>query len=78
MRQPAEPPLAPYFLDFLALKTLKHSTFGMLTSAEPVIALAIGVITLGQTLTYLQVAGLSLVVFANAANITDPDRAEEV
>jgi inner membrane transporter RhtA len=63
-------PLAPYILDLLALKRLKHSTFGMLTSAEPVIALAIGVITLGQTLTYFQVAGLSLVVFANAASMT--------
>ncbi|WP_110951256.1 EamA family transporter [Pseudomonas bohemica] len=71
-------PLAPYILDLLALKTLKHSTFGMLTSAEPVLALAIGVITLGQTLTYFQLAGLSLVVFANAASLTEPKRAEEV
>lgn len=71
-------PLAPYILDLLALKSLKHSTFGMLTSAEPVITLAIGVITLGQTLTYYQVAGLSLVVFANAAIITEPKVAEEV
>ncbi|RYF46552.1 MAG: hypothetical protein EOO38_13890 [Cytophagaceae bacterium] len=71
-------PLAPYVLDLLALKRLRHSTFGMLTSAEPVIALAIGVVTLGQTLTYFQVAGLSLVVFANAASITEPTRAEEV
>lgn len=71
-------PLAPYILDLLALKTLKHSTFGMLTSAEPVIAMAIGVLTLGQTLTYSQVAGLFLVVFANAASITEPKRAEGV
>lgn len=71
-------PLGTYILDMLALKSLKHSNFGILTSAEPIIALAIGVITLGQTLTYFQVAGLSLVVFANAASITEPERAEEV
>jgi inner membrane transporter RhtA len=65
-------PLAPYILDLLALKRLKHSTFGMLTSAEPVIALAIGVVALGQALTYFQLAGLSLVVFANAASMTEP------
>jgi inner membrane transporter RhtA len=70
-------PLAPYILDLLALKSLKQSIFGMLTSAEPMIALAIGVLTLGQTLTYFQVAGLSLVVFANAASISKPDRANE-
>ena len=67
-------PLAPYTLDLLALKRLGHSTFGMLTSAEPAISLAIGVIMMGQMLTYYQVAGLSLVVFANAASITKPIR----
>jgi inner membrane transporter RhtA len=71
-------PLAPYVLDLLALKRLKHSRFGMLTSAEPVIALAIGVVTLGQTLTCFQLVGLSLVVFANAASMTEPPRANEV
>jgi inner membrane transporter RhtA len=64
-------PLGPYVLDLLALKSLKQSTFGMLTSAEPVIALAIGIFTLGQTLSYVQVAGLSLVVLANAASLTE-------
>ena len=71
-------PLAPYVLDLLALKMLTHSRFGMLTSAEPVIALAIGVVTLGQTLTCFQLAGLSLVVFANAASMPEPTRADEM
>jgi inner membrane transporter RhtA len=71
-------PLGPYIFDLLALKKLKQSTFGILTSIEPIIALAIGLAMLNQPLTYFQVTGLFLVVTSNAAVIHENKKINKV
>lgn len=57
-------PIVPYCLELLALRRLTLAAFGTLMSLEPAIALAIGLVALGQVPTAGGVAGVILVVVA--------------
>ncbi|SIT46559.1 putative threonine and homoserine efflux protein (rhtA-like) [Paraburkholderia ribeironis] len=58
-------PLLPYVLEMIALRRMTASAFGILMSAEPAIAAAIGFVVLGQPMTGLQSIGTLLVVSAS-------------
>ncbi|MQW90437.1 EamA family transporter [Sinorhizobium saheli] len=60
-------PLLPYALEFVALRWMKASAFGILMSLEPAIGAGAGFIVLGQDLTPSQMLGVALVVTASAA-----------
>ena len=57
----------PYALEFLALRRLPASTFGILMSIEPAVAAVIGLALLGEGLRAVQVGGIVLVCVASAA-----------
>ncbi len=57
----------PYALEFLALRRLAASTFGILMSIEPVVAAVIGFALLREGLRAVQAAGIVLVCVASAA-----------
>lgn len=59
-------PLLPYALEMLALRRMDTRVFGIFTSVEPVIAVVIGWLILGQILTFLQLIGVALVTIAMA------------
>ncbi|WP_343805262.1 EamA family transporter [Paenochrobactrum glaciei] len=58
-------PLVPYALEFFALRRMKTSSFGILLSLEPALGATIGFIILGQTLTFVQLTGIALVIIAS-------------
>ncbi|WP_186121388.1 EamA family transporter [Burkholderia gladioli] len=58
-------PLFPYVLELIALRSMSASSFGILMSAEPAIAAAIGFMVLSQPLSGLQIAGTFCVVAAS-------------
>ncbi|WP_210189787.1 EamA family transporter [Ensifer aridi] len=60
-------PLLPYALEFVALRWMKASAFGILMSLEPAIGAGAGFIVLGQALTPSQMLGVALVITASAA-----------
>ncbi|MEI2298565.1 EamA family transporter [Ensifer sp. MJa1] len=60
-------PLLPYALEFMALRRLQPSVFGILMSLEPAMGAGAGLIILGQTLSLNQVFGVVLVMIASAA-----------
>jgi len=57
-------PLFPYVLELIALRRMSASAFGILMSAEPAIAAAIGFVVLAQPMGALQIAGTLCVVGA--------------
>ncbi len=59
-------PLLPYAMELTALRTMTKHRFGMLTSMEPVVAVAIGAVILGQSLSRWQSLGVLLIVLSNA------------
>jgi inner membrane transporter RhtA len=59
-------PLIPFSLELLALRRLTTGAFGTLMSLEPAIALATGVLLLGQALQPSAILGVFLVVAAGA------------
>ncbi len=56
----------PYSLDLLALRRLPTAVFGVLTSLNPAVAAAAGLIVLGQQLSAREIIGIALVVLAGA------------
>lgn len=56
----------PYSLELLALRRLSANVFGILLSLEPAVAALAGLVVLGQRLDPVQLAGMTLVVFASA------------
>ncbi|MGS0894044.1 EamA family transporter [Burkholderia stagnalis] len=58
-------PLFPYVLELIALRRMRASAFGILMSAEPAIAAAIGFVVLAQPLSAPQIAGTLCVVGAS-------------
>ncbi|CAG9244483.1 Permease [Paraburkholderia unamae] len=62
-------PLLPYVLELSALRRMTSSSFGILMSAEPAIAAAIGFVALAQPLTLLQFVGILCVVGASVGSI---------
>jgi inner membrane transporter RhtA len=71
-------PLVPYALEFQALRRLTASSFGILMSVEPAIALVAGVIVLGQIPGPGQALGVALVVVAGVGATRAGARPEEV
>jgi len=57
----------PYSLELLALRRLSAGVFGVLLSLEPAAAALAGLLVLSQTLTPVQVAGMTMVVCASIA-----------
>jgi len=58
-------PLLPYAFEMIALRRLPTSTFGILMSLEPAIAVLAGRVVLGQVLSAAQLLGTALVVLAS-------------
>lgn len=56
----------PYVAELEALRRLRASTFGVLLSLEPAVAVLIGASVLGQGLDMLQLVAIGLVVVASA------------
>ncbi len=56
----------PYSLELLALRRLSAKVFGILLSLEPAAAALAGLLVLGQRLSWVQLAGMALVVAASA------------
>ena len=59
-------PLLPYALEFVALRRMDHSSFGILMSLEPAIGALAGFAVLGQSLNFVQMVGTGFVVAASA------------
>lgn len=57
----------PFALDLLALRRLPTGLFGVLSSAQPVFAAAIGVVLLRETLVPVEWIGILLIAGANVA-----------
>jgi inner membrane transporter RhtA len=58
-------PLAPYLLEFAALRRLPTRVFGVLMSLEPAIGALIGLIVLGQGLAIGGIAAIALIIVAS-------------
>ncbi|KGN32554.1 membrane protein [Knoellia sinensis KCTC 19936] len=56
----------PYSLELVALRRLSAQVFGILLSLEPAVAALAGLIILSQTLSGVQLVGMTLVVLASA------------
>jgi len=80
-------PVVPFVLELFALRRLTSAAFGTLMSLEPAIALAVGLLLLGQIPGWVSVAGIGLVVAAgigaertgartNSAELTHSPRSE--
>lgn len=57
----------PFWLEFVALKTLSSRAFGLLVSLEPVVAALIGFVVLRETLGGNEMIGIALVTIAAVA-----------
>lgn len=58
-------PLIPYAFEFMALRRMKPSAFGILVSLEPAIGATVGFAILQQALSPVQVTGIVLVIAAS-------------
>lgn len=58
--------VVPYSCEMLAMKRLSAGTFGLLASLEPAVAAAAGFVVLDQSLAWIQIGGIALVVAASA------------
>lgn len=56
----------PYSLEIIALGKLPSNTFGTMMSAEPAIGALIGMLVLGEVLSFSQWAAIGLIVIASA------------
>lgn len=59
----------PYAFELIALRRLSEAAFGILMSLAPATAALAGWVLLGQTLSWLEVVGLGLVVCASAGAV---------
>ncbi|MDN5766483.1 MAG: EamA family transporter [Humibacillus sp.] len=58
--------MLPYAFELVALRHLSHTAFGTLMALEPAIGVVLGLLVLHQTLSAVQVLGITLVVLAGA------------
>lgn len=56
----------PYFLELVALRLVRASTYGVLLSTEPAVAALAGYLVLSQTITWVEVAAMVAVMAAAA------------
>lgn len=66
--------VVPYSLELLARRRIESRVFGVLMSLEPAVAAVAGFLLLHQRLTWLQLAGMSLVVAASVVVAWRPPR----
>ena len=62
----------PLMLEMVALRNLPTSTYGVLTSGEPVIGAISGFVILGEQLTLVQLLGIGVIVAASIATVLSP------
>jgi inner membrane transporter RhtA len=67
-------PVLPYVLELAALRRLPQGSFATLMSFEPVLAVVVGAVVLGQRPTALSALGVLLVVVAGAGATRAPTR----
>jgi inner membrane transporter RhtA len=58
--------VVPYSLELEALRRIRAQLFGVLMSLEPAMAALAGLVVIGQNLSAIDVAGITLVVTASA------------
>jgi inner membrane transporter RhtA len=56
----------PYFLELVAIRRVRASTYGVLLSIEPAIAALMGFLILSQGLTYPEMGGIAVIIAAAA------------
>jgi inner membrane transporter RhtA len=66
----------PYALELMALRRLAAASFAILMSLSPATASLAGYLILGQTLTWLEVAGMALVIVASVGAVRAGTRAD--
>ncbi len=57
-------PVLPYAFELVALRHMSHIAFGTLMALEPAIGVVLGLLVLHQTLSAVQILGITLVVLA--------------
>lgn len=67
-------PLFPYILEINALRRLPSSVFGILMSLEPAAGALTGWIVLGQSMTLMQMLGMTLVIVASLGVVRQQSR----
>lgn len=69
----------PYSVELIALRRIPTSTFGVLMSLEPAVAVAAGFVVLHQALTWLDLVAIVLVIGASiGAVLTSPKTPAEI
>ncbi|MGC5223578.1 EamA family transporter [Micromonospora sp. DT81.3] len=66
----------PYALELIALRRLAAAAFAILMSLSPATASLAGYLILGQTLTWLELAGMALVMVASIGAVRAASRAD--
>jgi len=66
----------PYSLEMVAMARLPQRTFGILMSLEPAIAALFGLLMLGETLTWMQIAAIACVIAASLGSVIGIKSAE--
>lgn len=69
-------PLLPYILELWALRRMPLTAFGTLMAVEPAVAIVLGWAILHQSVTLVQLGGVTLVVIAGICAQRVPDRRE--
>jgi len=64
-------PLLPFALEMSALRRLSTRSFGVLMSAEPAIGALIGLVVLGEFLSWLQWLGIACVTAASIGAVLE-------
>ncbi|MFC4070568.1 EamA family transporter [Actinoplanes subglobosus] len=67
--------MLPYTMELLALRRLPTSTFAVLMSLGPAVAVLAGFVVLGQRLSPLELVAVALVIVASAGAVSTPSRA---
>ncbi len=67
----------PYAMDYIAMNKLKVKTIGILSSSEPLIGGVIGLLLLGEGITWLQLIAFELIALASLGSSLDDAEASE-
>lgn len=70
-------PVLPFALEMLALRRMTYAAFGTLMALEPAIGVVLGRVLLDQSMSFIQLAGIALVVTAGACAQRDSRRPGE-
>lgn len=67
----------PYAMDYVAMSKLKVKTIGILSSSEPLIGGVIGLLLLGEGITWVQFIAFELIVLASLGSSLDDSETSE-